>query len=883
MDLTKTPQEVYFGNPPSALHQPSQADAAVLMEEVIVAVDDVDGRTGALEAANLPARMTTVEGIATSGAALKASVATVALTNITLSGVQTVAGVASDSAAALAKGVLAIGQTAPAQNGVYIPGAGAWTRRSDLDAAGEMAKASVRVDGGDHAGRTYWQTATVTTLGTDAVVWALIADDSALVADKAGLDIASPAAQNARTASFLGRGYFVASELSGPFDETGAATDDVTYSIVDGELVVTAAAAQDERRYFGVGHRREPGASLFAEVVTTTTDTASGLGPALVIGDGAEAMHIFHAGSGSLNVRDSGFAEPNPAQSYTAVTPAAWGSGDVVTLRIVCDGEGTGYAECINNAGVSHYRRLEGIPAGEVRIMLRDGSSGGGGTVTVKSLRAEARPYVAPPAALPAPKAAAAVGVVQNLLPSDGVLAAPTLLADEASYDLGWTTGNGDSGNGTGVFSSVDMGDYLACQIVGSRSLRHRHAVSPGQPYTAHILPHEFEPNAAAGATAIAYDADSQVQVVEYTSGNVEVLRNEFKLSALKPGEPWTFTKVAEATTAKVLFRVSVAAANRFKWSHMSMAQTDKPGFYPSGETLATLDERVVVLEEGAGVLTAPRLIRWGILPDSVPGRDPAGFTSTGLTRITRGAWAGFWAVADDGRLKEGDASPYIPAIHIISPDWQRIMLTIPAGYSGNSAQGLDIDTSGSADTFWLNTAGDRKTRHYAMDGTEITSDTINYASIDGGSISGDPNALAYNPTLDALYVMPRTGSTTLRLISCDPAASPRVLQTWTMPSPVTGSGNAGTPDHFSYDVARPNSLFFTMAENGTDGKIYEFNLTTSAVTLKATLEHCQAVEGLYMDWARRRFAVVCDADYHFTNANPKANVWQEYEMPADW
>lgn len=134
------------------------------------------------EQAALGTRMTAVESIATSGAVPHASVATVALTNITLSGVQTVSGVASDSAEALAKGVLLNGQSNPAENGVWVPGAGAWTRRSDLDAAGELDAASVRVDHGTYAGRTYWQTATVTTLGTDPIVWAMIADDSDLLA-----------------------------------------------------------------------------------------------------------------------------------------------------------------------------------------------------------------------------------------------------------------------------------------------------------------------------------------------------------------------------------------------------------------------------------------------------------------------------------------------------------------------------------------------------------------------------------------------------------------------------------------------------------------------------------------------------------------------------
>lgn len=69
--------------------------------------------------------------------------------------------------------VLVRAQTAPAENGIYVAAAGAWTRATDYDSAGEIQAGDfVFVSGGTLYNSTGWvQENVVTTLGTDPIVW----------------------------------------------------------------------------------------------------------------------------------------------------------------------------------------------------------------------------------------------------------------------------------------------------------------------------------------------------------------------------------------------------------------------------------------------------------------------------------------------------------------------------------------------------------------------------------------------------------------------------------------------------------------------------------------------------------------------------------------
>jgi hypothetical protein len=109
---------------------------------------------------------------AIAGLSWKTSVKAATTANITLSAPQTIDGIsliAGDR-------VLVKNQTTTSQNGVYVVAAGAWTRASDADSAVEVDGSAVYVLQGSTLADTGWtETASVTTLGTDAVVYAQFA------------------------------------------------------------------------------------------------------------------------------------------------------------------------------------------------------------------------------------------------------------------------------------------------------------------------------------------------------------------------------------------------------------------------------------------------------------------------------------------------------------------------------------------------------------------------------------------------------------------------------------------------------------------------------------------------------------------------------------
>ena len=94
--------------------------------------------------------------------------------NITLSGTQTIDGIA------LVAGDRALvkDQTTTSQNGVYIVSATAWTRAADADTAAKMAGAAVAVSSGTVNGGFTWDSdfKSTDTLGTTALTWARVVD-----------------------------------------------------------------------------------------------------------------------------------------------------------------------------------------------------------------------------------------------------------------------------------------------------------------------------------------------------------------------------------------------------------------------------------------------------------------------------------------------------------------------------------------------------------------------------------------------------------------------------------------------------------------------------------------------------------------------------------
>lgn len=150
---------------------PSSGANTPLKSEIIAFVDAVDTQVAAI-----------ANGITTRLAS--AALATTA--NTTLSGEQTIDGtLTSGTRIAVWKQSTgatitnADGSTNSPQNGVYVTGAGAWTRATDADTAAELSKSAIYVRGGTaNQGLTiFFSIASSATIGTD-VSPAIIIDDS---------------------------------------------------------------------------------------------------------------------------------------------------------------------------------------------------------------------------------------------------------------------------------------------------------------------------------------------------------------------------------------------------------------------------------------------------------------------------------------------------------------------------------------------------------------------------------------------------------------------------------------------------------------------------------------------------------------------------------
>lgn len=104
------------------------------------------------------------------GLDIKASVVCATTANITLSGTQTIDGVT----VAAGDRVLVKNQTAPAQNGIYVVSASAWSRSSDMDTWAEIPGAFTFVEQGTTNGDTGWACTSNAggTIGTTSVTWA---------------------------------------------------------------------------------------------------------------------------------------------------------------------------------------------------------------------------------------------------------------------------------------------------------------------------------------------------------------------------------------------------------------------------------------------------------------------------------------------------------------------------------------------------------------------------------------------------------------------------------------------------------------------------------------------------------------------------------------
>lgn len=259
----------------------------------------------------------------------------------------------------------------------------------------------------------------------------------------------------------------------------------------------------------------------------------------------------------------------------------------------------------------------------------------------------------------------------------------------------------------------------------------------------------------------------------------------------------------------------------------------------------------------------------WKVLPDSEVGRTTKGFTCTGLAKITAGKFRECWAIGDDGRLEEGDSTPFKPRVHILDGAFNRILLTIDPGYTGASLQGVTFDTL-TNEHLWAACSGNETIRKFSLvDGLEVVSDRISVSAL---GIALTPNAIAFDATRGtgkgAVWVGDSSGNT-VYLIDCDPLASTRIIKTITL---------ANNPDQFQLIG---NTLLYQSAGNGTRATVYNYDLATNTEFAKwSSLECWFAAEGFYYDKTWRTLYAINDAGYHKSIASgPRFNCVFEYVL----
>lgn len=101
----------------------------------------------------------------------KAAVDCATTANITLSGEQTIDGIATSGSRVLVKN-----QSTASQNGIYVSAAGAWARATDMDETAEATKGAFTLvaAGTVNGGKMYFISTAPATLGTNDMAWSLL-------------------------------------------------------------------------------------------------------------------------------------------------------------------------------------------------------------------------------------------------------------------------------------------------------------------------------------------------------------------------------------------------------------------------------------------------------------------------------------------------------------------------------------------------------------------------------------------------------------------------------------------------------------------------------------------------------------------------------------
>lgn len=230
--------------------------------------------------------------------------------------------------------VLVKNQTLPAENGIYVVSAGAWTRATDMDAGAEFDGTAVLVEEGTQAYTAWTETATVATVGTDAVSFVQFNGAAGVTA---GIGLSKNGNQIDIN---LGAGIV---EL--PSDEVGIDLYDATSSaLILTENATSRSTGTNSKLHLlldltGNGKLAQSAAGLkvATNTITEAELTASVAGDGLIGGNGTALAVVSAAGTGSTG----------------GDTPANWAG--VGTLTVTADAVGVTLGSGSTNAAPGNH------------------------------------------------------------------------------------------------------------------------------------------------------------------------------------------------------------------------------------------------------------------------------------------------------------------------------------------------------------------------------------------------------------------------------------------------------------------------------------------------------------------------------------------------
>jgi len=712
----------------------------------------------------------------------------------------------------------------------------------------------------------------------DPVTGATVSNSGTFTRVAAGLQFLQPDvlvlkldadAANPRTIDFLHRAGFVVGQVYGPFGQDLVTPANLPFSVSSGQLAIAPVGPSSFIRVFSTGQRRYQDMTVLITMEVQMDAMAAGTyGPFIGFGDSQGAFRgVWYNNAGALSLVDAAGA----VVSGQTVSDAgmAFSAGQVARVELGVKPDGSGWAVATHPSGAILRLNLAGIPVGAVWAVWRRSALGDTGKITrfqVQHVPAEDPKQLVDSMN----KAGSAFAVGFRAENVDGLYAATTGAASTQRWLLS---------GGKLRMTLTATGIYLAKigmlrQPLGSMEYEAVATVTSG---------------AGGALIAIGDDPASRLVFAYLTNGFVGVLNSSNGVVAGGVDASMVFG-VGQQVRVRVVTRadntgsvtavspsgqeVSVSVSGiplGTVWAAQRNAGTvevERISAVPMAGSLAGLESKVSTIDR-----TSNDYQTFRVLPDAYPGRAVPGFTGTGLSVIPSGGMKGFFANGDDGRLREGDGSPYAPAIHVTDPQHSRIVMTIPGGYSGASLQGVACDTLAASATVWAACSENGTIRNYAIYGAqagqEVVSDRIVMADL--GVTGFNPNALAFDPSRGtgrgALWVGSNSG-TTVHCIDADSAAATRILATITL---------ANNPDHFQMIDGR---LFYQYGANGVRANIRVYDLAANTESAKwGPLNDALAPEGFFHDKVSNTLFLLCDPGFHDGVNGIRFNVVMQYKV----